>query len=353
MIKLIPIVLVILGLQGCSTAGQESKSPLFGMGPSHIISSPDTLFAGGLGEWTQARDVLDLYKFNWKQLEPEKHTDQPGYTWGKLTALPFVEVMKKHNIGILSEFNQLHYAVMADDIAEEAARIVIEGHRPLTEAGGKLYGLSVDGMFRILAGGIFTGQQPGYQPLPLQEACQVLSDFIARIHAEWPDCRVAWTVNLPNWRYSRDYDYFDGSDYTTRMGGLYFMDALEAFQKTLEENGEKLGYLEVDYPFFHFKKSPSNGEKFRELQSWCQAHEVPFHLIINTPANGKPPKVFHDGVLGYLAAIDSAGIRPDALLIQSWYEEPAIYLPEYQPYTMTNTVLEAARLMNRLNRIRK
>ena len=46
----------------------------------------------------------------------------------------------------------------------------------------------------------------------------------------------------------------------TGMGGLYFMDALEAFQKTLDENGETLGYLEVDYPYFHFMKNPRNGE---------------------------------------------------------------------------------------------
>jgi hypothetical protein len=266
--------IAILGLSGCKGPDSKNNLPLFGMGPSHIISSPDSLFAEGLEDWKQCRESLDLYKFNWKQLQPEKHTDQPQYNWGKLTAGPFVRVMKKNKIGILSEFNQFHYAVLADDIAREAARIVIEGHKPLTEAGGELYGLSVDGMFRILVGGIFTGTQAGYQPISLEEACQVLSRFIAEIHREWPDCRVAWTVNLPNWRYSRKFDYFDGSDYTTRMGGLYFMDALESFQATLEKNGEKLGYLEVDYPYFHFAKNPRNGEKFRDLQEWCRDHDL-------------------------------------------------------------------------------
>jgi hypothetical protein len=84
--SLILLIIAILGLKGCSTASRESKSPLFGMGPSHIISSPDILFEEGLKGWTETRKALDLYKFNWKQLEPEKHPDQPKYIWGKLTA---------------------------------------------------------------------------------------------------------------------------------------------------------------------------------------------------------------------------------------------------------------------------
>lgn len=42
-----------------------------GMGPSHIIPSPDPIFAKGLDGWEKTRGAIDSYKLNRKQLEPE------------------------------------------------------------------------------------------------------------------------------------------------------------------------------------------------------------------------------------------------------------------------------------------
>ena len=55
--------------------------------------------------------------------------------------------------------------------------------------------------------------------------------------------------------------------------------------------------------------------------------------------------------MNYLEALSMAEIRPDLLLVQSWYEEPSIYLPENQAYTMANIVLEASPKVESLFRV--
>ncbi len=126
-----------------------------GMGPSHIIGSPDPIFAEGLDGWEKTRGAIDFYKLNWKQLEPERH-NQSRHKWAKLTPGPFIRTMDRDGISYGSEFNQLYYVLAEDDIGKAAAKLVIEGHKPLADAGGQISSLHVDGAFRILCGPIYS-----------------------------------------------------------------------------------------------------------------------------------------------------------------------------------------------------
>lgn len=310
-----------------------------GMGPSHIIGSPDPIFTEGLDGWKETRQAIDFYKFNWKQLEPEKH-NQSKYKWAKLTPGPFIRALDRHSISYGSEFNQLFYALAEDDIGKAAAKIVIEGHKPLTDAGGQISSLHVDGAFRILCGNIYGGDKKSARRLPPKEAYQVMVRFIREINKVWPNCKVGWTVNLPNWRYSERFNWFDGSDYSTTMGGIFFKDILEGFVEALSENDLELGFLEVDYPFSYYLKNEQNPAKFQDLQAWCTRNKVPFRLVVNTPP--KNSQLFHDGVLAYVDRLHKDKVRPDHMLVQSWYKFPDTYLPETEKYTMTYTVLQAA-----------
>lgn len=327
--------------------GEPSHARIqIGMGPSHIIPSPDPIFAEAVDVWEATREAIDFYKFNWKQLEPEKH-NLSKYQWAKLTPEPFVRTMDQHGIAYGSEFNQLFYALAQEDIGKAAAKIVIDGHKPLTDAGGQLSSLHVDGVFRILCGNIYNGDKTGVQRLSPDAAYQVMVDFIAEINRAWPDCKVGWTVNLPNWRYSKEFDWVDGTDYSTKIGGVYFMELLQGLVDALRANDLELGFLEVDYPFSYYRKHAQNPEKFRDLQAWCARNQVPFNLVVNTPAN-KGAQVFHDGVIEYIERLHQDQIHPDRMLMQSWYKYPKVYVPETEPYTMTYTTLQASKKIQAL-----
>ena len=151
---------------------------------------------------------------------------------------------------------------------------------------------------------------------------------------------MGWTVNLPNWRHSKRFDWFDGGDYSTKMGGIYFMDILEGSVQALREKDLELGFLEVDYPFSYYLKNELNPAKFQDLQAWCARNRVPFYLVVNTPP--KNSQRFHDGVMAYIHRLHQDKVRPDLMLVQSWYKYPDTYMPETEKYTMTYTVLQAA-----------
>lgn len=129
--------MAVAGVTGAvaDEVGPPNVNIRIGMGPSHIIGSPDPIFAEGLDDWKRTREAVDFYKFNWKQLEPEKH-NQSRHKWAKLTPGAFIRTMDRHGISYGSEFNQLYYVLAEDDIGKAAAKLVIEGHKPLTDAGG-------------------------------------------------------------------------------------------------------------------------------------------------------------------------------------------------------------------------
>ncbi len=342
------IIVAMAAVTGLVADGGDRSNVkvLVGMGPSHIISSPDPIFAEELDAWERTREAIDFYKFNWKQLEPEAH-NLSKYKWAQLTPEPFVRTMERNGIAYGSEFNQLFYALAQEDIGKAAARIVIEGHKPLTDAGGELSSLHVDGVFRILCGNIYNGDKTGARRLPPKEAYQVMVDFIAEINRAWPNCKVGWTVNLPNWRYSKAFDWVDGADYSTKIGGIYFMELLEGLVQALQDNDLELGFLEVDYPFTYYRKHPQNPAKFHDLQAWCSRNRLPFYLVVNTPAN-KGAQVFHDGVMSYVERLHEDQVHPDLMLIQSWYKYPKAYVPETEPYTMSYTTLLASQKIKKL-----
>jgi len=325
-----------------------------GLGPSHITASPDTLCTEeGLKSWEKTREALDFYKFNWKQLEPEKH-NQSRHKWAKLTPDPFIRTMNRAGIAYGSEFNQLYYVLDQEEIGMAAAKLVIEGHKPIADAGGKIDSLHIDGPFRILCGPIYNPDKgrehikKAFKRLTPEEAYQQMIEFTQEIKRVWPHCKVGLTMNLPNWRYSRELDWHDGADYSTKLGGIYFMDLLEGYRQALKKKRMTLDFLEVDYPYNYYVKNKRNGEKFRNLQAWCTRNKVPYHHVVNTTPKKSNPASFHDGVLAYIEQLHQDKIRPDLMLIQSWYLMPATHVPETEKYTMAYTALQAAQKIKAL-----
>ena len=350
------VCLILVAIAAGAMADDEDRSnviPRVGLGPSHITASPDTLcMEEGLKSWEKTREALDFYKFNWKQLEPEKH-NQSRHKWAKLTPDPFIRTMNRAGIAYGSEFNQLYYVLDQEEIGMAAAKLVIEGHKPIADAGGKIDSLHIDGPFRILCGPIYNPDKgrehikKAFKRLTPEEAYQQMIEFTQEIKRVWPHCKVGLTMNLPNWRYSRELDWHDGADYSTKLGGIYFMDLLEGYRQALKKEGMPLDFLEIDYPYNYYLKNERNGEKFRNLQVWCTRNKVPYHHVVNTtPKAGA--KSFHDGVMAYIERLHQDQIRPDLMLIQSWYKQPATHVPETEQYTSTYVGLKAAQKIKEL-----
>lgn len=358
---LLATVAVVIGTFGCKTMTTDEVDrsniiPKVGLGPSHITASPDPMFTEeGLKQWEKTQASIDFYKFNWKQLEPEKH-NQTKHKWPKVTPKGFVRAMNRTGIAYGCEFNQLYYAFGEEEIGKAAAQLVIDGMKPMTDAGGQINSLHIDGIFRILCGAQYhkdprpkyIALKKAYRRRTPEEAYQEMIEFTQEIKSAWPHCKVGWTVNLPKWRYSKEFDWNDTrGDLSAKLGGLYFMDALEGYTQALRENGMELDFLEVDYPYYHYLKNKRNPEKFRNLQAWCTQNEITYHQIVNAPPrNGA--KSFYDGVMSYIEQLHKDGIHPDLMLIQSWYKYPAHHVPETEPYTSTYVGLAAAKKIKAL-----
>ena len=105
-------------------------------------------------------------------------------------------------------------------------------------------------------------------------------------------------------------------------------------------SGQSLTWIRPTLGVWNEKLGTGNLQKFRDLQAWCARNRVPFYLVVNTPP--KHSQGFHDGVMAYIHRLHQDKVRPDLMLVQSWYKYPVTYLPETEKYTMTYTVLHAA-----------
>jgi len=324
-----------------------------GLGPSHITASPDSMFTEeGLKSWEKTRASIVFLKINWKHMDPTKHNTR--YFRPKLTPEPFVRGMKRNaHISVGSEYSEMYYVLDQEELGKAMARQLIDEHKPITDAGGKIDSLHIDGPFRVMCGPIYNPDprydemKRAFKRLTPEEAYQEMIEFTKEIKSAWPHCKVGLTMNLPNWRYSKAFDWHDGGDWSTKLGGLYFMDILEGYTQALREKGMTLDFLEIDYPYNYYLRNKRNGEKFRHLQAWCTRNKVPYHQVVNMPPKAGA-KSFHDGVLAYIELLHKDQIRPDLMLIQSWYKQPATHVPETEAYTSTYVGLKAAQKIKEL-----
>jgi len=329
--------------------------PKIGLGPSHITASPDTMFTEeGLKQWEKTRESIDFLKINYKHMDPTKHNQK--YHRPKLTPELLVSAMKSMpNISIGAEQSEMYYVLDQKELGLAMANQLLEEFKPLTDVGGRIDSLHMDGAFRIMIGGIYNHDpRPKYQAmtkafkrLTVEEAYEQMIIFTKEIKRVWPHCKVGWTANLPNWRYSKDYDYSDHGGYFYKMGQVYYKDLLDGYVQALKKEGMNLDFLEVDYPYKWYMKSEQNGAKFRELQAWCSRNKVTYHHVVNNPPKGGAAG-FYQSVLDYVEQLHKDGIYPDLMLIQSWYPQPATHVPENQEYTTTYVGLRAAQKIKEL-----
>jgi len=352
--------LVVAGTFGCRTVTADKMDrsniiPRVGIGPSHITASPDTMFTEeGLKQWEKTRESIDFFKINYKHMDPTKHNQK--YPRPKLTPELLVSAMKSMpNISIGAENSEMYYVLDQKELGKAMAKQMFDAFKPLTDIGGRIDSLHMDGAFRIMIGGIYNHDpRPKYQAmtkafkrLSVEEAYEQMIIFTKEIKRVWPHCKVGWTANLPNWRYSKEFDYSDHGGYFYKMGKVYYEDLLDGYVQALKKEGMNLDFLEVDYPHKWYMKNERNGAKFRDLQAWCSRNKVTYHHVVNTPPKGGAAG-FYKGTLEYVEQLHKDGIYPDLMLIQSWYGQPSTHVPEDKEYTTSYITLRAAQKIKEL-----
>jgi hypothetical protein len=324
------------------TAQVEVKPYMIGVAPSHVTVPPDLLFESD-SEWEQVAEQTDLYKYYGVQM-----MQGPGWEWTThFDPQTLVDFAEARDISIGCEFGDFHLGKTGIPDASEVAFAQID---PIFEVGGEVATLHLDGPVRRM----ITGIQDNPNAIPLDEVAARLVDFWQKIHAKYPQMRIGLITNLPNWDYTHEFVGYNG-DYTDQSGVTY-AEVLDAVNHALTEAGETLDFVEVDCPYNYYQEERTrytdanvdNAGKLTELQAWCEAHDVEFHMIVNAEPRNAGAQGFHDLTVEYVRQLHQGGISPDLFIVQSWYPQPSEHSPETESYTFMNTAKDAIALIRTL-----
>ena len=314
----------------------KAKHYEIGIAPSHITTPPDPLFRS-TSQWSTVISQVDLFKYYGVQLI---NTD-----WATdLDAGTLVEFAKKENVGIGCEFGDFHLS------NRELSRGAFRQLDPIFQAGGNVTSIHLDGPIRRMIKGV----QKHPRALALAEISKNLVGFWRKLRAKHPSMRIGLIVNLPNWDYSEELVGYNG--HYTDQSGVTYAKALDAVHQALTKAGMKVDFLEVDCPYNYYREKRTrnkdavvdNAGKFAAIQRWCEKQEVGFHLVVNAEPRKAGAQAFHDLTCEYLRQLRRDGIFPDVFIIQSWYEQPAKFLPETEAFTFMNTARDAIALIQEL-----
>ena len=346
--------LAIVNIVAISTIAAENpgNSPLpkldpkpywIGVTASHIAEPMDAIFEPDAA-WPEAIARLNLYKY-YGVLAVD-----PSPDWATKMSVPaLVNFCKRNNLLVECEFGSFvpGSGKAFGDRAFEHAVAQIE---PIVVAGGKVNRMTLDGPVCRTVRGIVNHPQA----MTLDAIATELARFFALVRDRYPGIQIGLTPNLPNWDYSNDLAGYNG--HNTDLSGHTYVAVLERIQQALAAAGERMDFIEVDCPFNYYRQTRTrtgdapvdNPRKLLDLQAWCSERDIDFILIVNAEHRGGGGQAFHDLTIEFVRALRRDGVFPDGFLIQSWYDKPDRNLPETDAGTFTNTVRDAAQLINEL-----
>jgi hypothetical protein len=119
----------------------------------------------------------------------------------------------------------------------------------------------------------------------------------------------------------------------------YVAEITEWAQEFRKATGRPLAFFHGDIDW--------NGPWRRDLpimQRQLATLNIPIGVIINGDPFAKTDLQWTNAAVGHLQEVlDLAGIQPDAIIFQTWDDRPSKLLPENQPGSLTNLVLEETR----------
>ncbi len=333
-----------------------AEPPAIGLAPSHIAAPANPLLAAPEAwqeVWKKAK-LLKIYDVQLLDVKWANPVDPALLT--KFSAATGLSIGMEFANGFGRYPNEGYGRAVAQDCLRTMA--------PVFAAGGRIDSLHLDGAIARTVGNFPSAPNAQWKKSTLsmpQAACEI-AEMFAEIRRARPDIKIGLVPNLMNWNFSPTAPGALGD--WSRETKLDYRDILEAICAALAERGDRLDFIEIDAPYNYYKLktsprtgAPINGaQMLREVEQFCRARGIAFHLIINCEPRepfgdfapdaapeelAKGANIFRQGVLDYLAAIKRDRITPDMLIIQSWYRAPARNLPIDAPDTFTAIARDA------------
>lgn len=315
------------------------KAYKIGIAPSHTTASPNSLL-NSTSQWAFVAKQIDFYKYYGVQLSNSSH-------FSSLDPKLLASFAKKEKISLGCEFGDFH---LSQNMTERVAQSAFNQLDPVFQNGGMVDSLHLDGPIRRMLKGV----QNHPDALSLDEVSSFLVTFWKKMKSSYPGMRIGLVTNLPNWDYSQKFHGWNGH-YTDRSGVTY-LQALNEVHAALLEAGQKMDFLEIDYPFNYYREVRTrkgdveihNVAKLSHIENWCLKNGIQFNLVVNAEPRKTGGKGFYDLSYEYVQRLHQDKIYPDSFIFQSWYKQPDEHLPETKKYTFMNTARDAILLLGEL-----
>lgn len=308
----------------------------YGIAPSHIAAPSNALYRQ-VEAWREVWSQATLLKIYDVQLRGAKWASQ-------VDPAALAEFLKTSRLKLGVEYGTR----FGHGGGHEVAADILKNIAPLEKAGIKVYSIHLDGAVVRTLQNIKSPPNPGAPArYELERVAEEIAELFGALRRARPELKIGLVPNLMNWDWSATVPGALGQ--WSRESGVNYRDALDRIDEALRRRGEKIDFIEVDAPYNYYKLDKTiSGRKFDgpkllgEVQSWCRARKIEFHLIVNCEPRepfGDYPEtasdqekragagVFRRGTEAYLRRLGQDGVTPDLLLIQSWYRAPAEVLP--------------------------
>ena len=326
------IALIQLGFVNAYASEVVRKNYKIGLAPSHVTISHNPLLSNTSG-WPLVSKQIDFYKYYGVQL-----TDLSQFT--SIDPKVLVAFAKKEKISLGCEFGDFH---LSQNMTERVVQAAFNQLDPVFQNGGRVDSLHLDGPIRRMLKGVHDHPHA----LSLGEISSFLVSFWKKIKLRYPNIRIGLVTNLPNWDYTEELHGWNGHD--TDRSGLTYLQVLEEVHSALLEAGQKMDFLEIDYPYNYYREvrtrkgdaMVNNAAKLSHIENWCLNNGIQFHLVVNAEPRKAGGKGFYDLTCEYVQRLHRDKIYPDSFIFQSWYKQPDEHLPETKKYTFMNTARDA------------
>ena len=333
------IALMQLGFVNAYANEVVRKNYKIGLAPSHVTTSPNSLLKN-TSQWAFVSKQIDFYKYYGVQF-----MSLPQFT--SIDPKILVAFAKKEKISLGCEFGDFH---LSKNMTERVVQSAFKQLDPVFQNGGRVDSLHLDGPIRRMLKGV----QNHPDAFSLGEISSLLVKFWKKIKLRYPKIRIGLVTNLPNWDYTKELHGWNGH-YTDRSGVTY-LQALEEVHSALLVAGQKMDFLEIDYPYNYYREVRTrqgdevlnNAAKLSHVENWCLKNGIQFHLVVNAEPRKAGGKGFYDLTCEYVQRLYQDKIYPDSFIFQSWYKHPDEHLPETKKYTFMNTARDAIHSVHQL-----
>jgi hypothetical protein len=239
-----------------------------------------------------------------------------------------------------------------DQTGEKSAQIELRSFNKWIAAGGRIDFLDLDGPIRRLLGHAGWGRDPALVFTSYDRCARELADYLAAVRTELPGTRHFLLTNFPNWGWKNSPSYHARGPGRQDWGDYHRV--LETVLPILKEAGFTPAALTVDNPWDYLSgrfRSVNPGltkdidwtQRLLDLEATARAHGLGFNLIVNSQTGGATgDREFCRNSLEMLHHVKNSGLRPDRIMLQSWYEHPTSLFPDSNPDSLTGLLLQAA-----------